>query len=64
MKTALRRGGSQSSLRYVSTSVGNELTTTIVGDVNQTSGTQKISDTLLPLLVQFVLLLKLEFDTR
>jgi len=42
MKTALRHGGSQSSLHYVSTSVGNELTTTIVGDVNQTSGTQKI----------------------
>ena len=42
MKTALRHGESRPSLHYVSTSVGNGLTTTIVGDVNQTSGTQTI----------------------
>ena len=42
MKTALRHGESRSSLHYVSTSVGNGLTTTIVGDVTQTSGTQTI----------------------
>ena len=40
---ALRHGGSRPSLHYVSTSVGNGLTTTIVGDVNQTSGAQTIS---------------------
>lgn len=42
MKAALRHGGSRPSLHYVSTSIGNGLTTTIVGDVNQTSGTQTI----------------------
>jgi hypothetical protein len=42
MKAALRHGGSRRSLHYVSTSVGDGLTTTIVGDVNQTSGTQTI----------------------
>ena len=42
MKTALHHGESRPSLHYVSTSVGNGLTTTIVGDVNRTSGTQTI----------------------
>jgi hypothetical protein len=42
MKAALVHGGSQPSLHYVSTSVGDGLTTTIVGDVNRTSGTQTI----------------------
>ena len=42
MKTALKNGGSRPSLHYVSTSVGNGLATTIVGDVNQTSGSQTI----------------------
>ncbi|MGA2805425.1 MAG: hypothetical protein ABSF89_13725 [Acidimicrobiales bacterium] len=42
MRTALQNGRSRPSLHYVSTSVGNELTTTIVGDVNQTSGSQTI----------------------
>jgi hypothetical protein len=42
MKTALRHGGSRPSLHYVSTSVGNGLTTTIAGNVNQTSGAQTI----------------------
>ena len=42
MKTALHHGESRPSLHYVSTSVGNGLTTTIVGDVNRASGTQTI----------------------
>ena len=42
MQAALRHGGAMSSLHYVSTSIGDGLTTTIVGDVNQTSGTQTI----------------------
>ena len=42
MRTALKNGGSRPSLHYVSTSVGNGLTTTIIGDVNQTSGSQTI----------------------
>ena len=42
MRAALKHGGSRPSLHYVSTSVGNGLTATIVGDVNQTSGTQTI----------------------
>ncbi len=42
MEAALGHGRSRPSLHYVSTSVGNGLTTTIVGDVNQTSGTQTI----------------------
>jgi len=42
MKAALRHGASQPSLHYVSTSVGGSLSTTIVGDVDQTSGTQTI----------------------
>ncbi|MGO9583971.1 MAG: hypothetical protein ACLP36_14350 [Acidimicrobiales bacterium] len=42
MDAALRHGGSRSSLHYVSTSVEDGLTTTIVGDVNQISGTQTI----------------------
>ena len=42
MRVALRHGGSRPSLHYVSTSVGDGLTTTIVGDVNRTSGTQTI----------------------
>jgi hypothetical protein len=42
MRAALRHGGSQSSLHYVSTSVEDGMTTTIVGDVNQISGTQTI----------------------
>jgi hypothetical protein len=42
MRTAIRHGGSRSSLHYVSTSVGNGITTTIVGDVNRTSGTQTV----------------------
>ncbi len=42
MSAALRRGGAEASLHYVSTSTGNGLTTTITGDVNRTSGTQTI----------------------
>jgi len=42
MRAALRHGGSQSSLHYVSTSVEDGMTTTIIGDVTQTSGTQTI----------------------
>jgi len=42
MKTALRQGDSQPSLHYVSTSTGGGVTTTIVGDVNQTAGMQTI----------------------
>ena len=42
MRAALRHGGSQSSVHYVSTSVEDGMTTTIVGDVNRTSGTQSI----------------------
>ncbi len=42
MNAALARGRGQTSLHYVSTSFGEGLTTTIVGDVNQTSGTQRI----------------------
>lgn len=42
MDAALRHGGSRPSLHYVSTSVGSGLTTTIVGDVNHTSGVQTI----------------------
>jgi hypothetical protein len=42
MKAALRHGGARSSLHYVSTSVGNGLTTTIVGDVEKARGTQTI----------------------
>jgi hypothetical protein len=42
LKAALANGKAQASLHYVSTSVGQGLTTTIVGDVNQTSGTQTI----------------------
>lgn len=42
MKAALKNGESQPSLHYVSTSVGDGQTVTIVGDVNQTSGTQTI----------------------
>ncbi len=42
MKAALRHGGAKSSLHYVSTSVGSGITTTIVGDVGKTVGTQTI----------------------
>jgi len=42
MRTALNNGRARPSLHYVSTSVGNGLTTTIVGDVNRTSGSQTI----------------------
>lgn len=42
MQVALRHGGRRASLHYVSTSVGNGVTTTIVGDVNQTAGTQTV----------------------
>lgn len=42
MNAALAHGGAQPSLHYVSTSLVQGLTTTIVGDVNQTSGTQTI----------------------
>ena len=42
MNAALRHGRSRPSLHYVSTSVGNGLTTTIIGDVGQSSGTQTI----------------------
>lgn len=42
MQAALRHGGLRPSLHYVSTSVGDGLTTTIVGDVNKTDGTQTI----------------------
>ena len=42
MKAALTHGQSQPSLHYVSVSTGQGLTTTIVGDVNQSSGTQTI----------------------
>lgn len=42
MKAALRHGGAMLSLHYLSTSVESGLTTTIVGDVNQSSGTQTI----------------------
>ncbi|MGA3353207.1 MAG: hypothetical protein ABSD85_08495 [Acidimicrobiales bacterium] len=43
MKVALRHGGSLASLHYVSTSVGNGVTTTIIGDVNRTSGAQTVA---------------------
>jgi hypothetical protein len=42
MKTALKNGAAQTSLHYVSTSTVEGTTTTIVGDVNQTSGSQTI----------------------
>jgi hypothetical protein len=42
MKAALRHGGAEASLHYVSTSVGSGITTTIVGDVGKTVGTQTI----------------------
>jgi hypothetical protein len=42
MRTALTNGRSRPSLHYVSTSVGSGLTTTIVGDVDRTSGSQTI----------------------
>lgn len=42
MKTAIRHGGAKSSLHYVSTSIGGGISTTIVGDVNKTSGAQTI----------------------
>jgi len=42
MNAALAHGRAQASLHYVSTSFGEGLATTIVGDVNQTSGTQTI----------------------
>ncbi len=42
MKAALRHGGAEASLHYVSTSVGSGVTTTIVGDVGKTVGTQTI----------------------
>lgn len=42
MYAALRRGDAEASLHYVSTSIGNGLTTTITGDVNRTSGSQTI----------------------
>ena len=42
MQAALHHGGLRPSLHYVSTSVGNGLTTTIVGDVTKTDGTQTI----------------------
>jgi hypothetical protein len=43
MQAAIRHGGARSSLHYVSTSGGGGITTTIVGDVNKTSGTQTIT---------------------
>jgi hypothetical protein len=43
MREALQHGSTRPSLHYVSTSVGDGLTTTIVGDVNRTSGTQAIA---------------------
>ena len=42
MQTALRHGAARPSLHYVSTSVASGVSTTIVGDVNQQSGTQTI----------------------
>src|SRR5271165_3657098 len=42
MNAALANGRAEPSLHYVTTSLGEGLTTTIVGDVNQTSGTQTI----------------------
>jgi hypothetical protein len=43
MRTALRHGDARPSLHYVSTSLGDGLTTTITGDVNQTSGAQTVA---------------------
>lgn len=42
MRAALSHGRAMSSVHYVSTSRGSGLTTTIVGDVSQSSGTQTI----------------------
>jgi len=42
MNAAIRHGGAKASLHYVSTSVGGGISTTIVGDVNKTSGSQTI----------------------
>lgn len=43
MRVALRHGDARSSLHYVSTSLGNGLTTTITGNVNQSSGAQIVA---------------------
>ncbi|MGA2528037.1 MAG: hypothetical protein ABSG36_02605 [Acidimicrobiales bacterium] len=43
MRTALAHGGSRASLHYVSTSIGDHVTTTIIGDVNRTSGSQTVA---------------------
>ena len=43
MEAALAHGGSRPSLHYVSTSIGNNVTTTIIGDVNRTSGSQTVT---------------------
>jgi hypothetical protein len=43
MSAALRHGGARRSLHYVSTSVGDGVTTTIIGDVNHTSGSQTVA---------------------
>ena len=43
MKAALRHGTSEPSLHYVITSAGDGITTTIVGNVDKTDGTQTIS---------------------
>lgn len=42
MAVALRHGDAEPSLHYVSTSLGDGLTTRIVGDVSQSSGSQTI----------------------